>query len=70
MKVSTAALITIKSKSWGYYEKKKKKKKMEDHANPNSEQNLTTFMATFLLRHSQAQIGYSTVYSSQNSGLV
>lgn len=66
MKVSTAALITIKNKSSGYYEEKK----MEDHANPNSEQNLTTFMATFLLRHSQAQIGYSTVYSSQNSGLV
>lgn len=67
MKVSTAALITIKSKSLGYYEEKKK---MEDHTNPNSEQYLTTFMATFLLRHSQAQIGYSTVYSSQNSGLV
>lgn len=33
MKVSTAALITIKSKSWGYYEEK-----MEDHANPSSEQ--------------------------------
>lgn len=48
-------------------------KKMEDHADseePKIKSNLTLHGDIFLLRHSQAQTGYSTEYSSQNSGLV
>lgn len=53
----------------GYHEEK-----MEDHADSKGEpkitSNLTLHGGILILRNSQPQTGYSTEYSSQNSGLV